>query len=96
MTKKLPQNTIPKFLLQVIKPYKWWYLLMMQAPIVNSFYKVFSMVAVAKVVDVFTATEIPQYSNFLYPIISKQDDGICNPVLTFMSRLIELKMRNGR
>ena len=52
MTKKLPQNTIPKFLLQVIKPYKWWYLLMMQAPIVNSFYKVFSMLAVAKVVDV--------------------------------------------
>jgi ATP-binding cassette subfamily B protein len=68
MTKKLSQNTIPKFLLQVIKPYKWWYLLMMQAPILNSFYKVFSMLAVAKVVDVFTATEIPQYSNFLYPI----------------------------
>lgn len=36
-----------KFLWSVIKPYKWCYLLMMQAPIVNSFYKVFSMLAVA-------------------------------------------------
>ncbi len=68
MTKESPQNTITKFLWTVIKPYKWWYLLMLLAPIVNSFYKVSSMLAVAKVVDVFTAPQIPQYSNFIYPI----------------------------
>lgn len=68
MTKELPRNTIPKFLWSVIKPYKWWYLLMLQAPVVNSFYKVFSMLAVAKVVDVFTAEVVPQYSSFVYPI----------------------------
>ena len=62
------QNAILKFLWSVIKPYKWWYLLMMQAPIVNSFYKVFSMLAVARVVDVFNAKEILQYSSFFYPI----------------------------
>jgi len=68
MIQNSSQNTILKFLWSVIKPYKWWYLLMMQAPIVNSFYKVFSMLAVARVVDVFTAKEILQYSSFFYPI----------------------------
>lgn len=68
MTKEISQNTILKFVWTVIKPYKWWYLLMMQAPIINSFYKVFSMLAVAKVVDVFTAPKISQYSDFIYPV----------------------------
>ena len=69
MTEKSPQNTIPKFLWSVIKPYKWWYLLMMQAPIINSFYKVFSILAIKLVVDAFTATAVPEYSDFIYPII---------------------------
>jgi len=68
MTKESPQNTIPKFLWSVIKPYKWWYLLMMQAPIINSFYKVFSMLAIKLVVDAFTTETAVQYSNFIYPI----------------------------
>ncbi len=68
MTKKLSQNTIPKFLWSVIKPYKWWYLLMMQAPIINSFYKVFSILAIKLVVDAFTAVAVPEYSDFIYPI----------------------------
>jgi ATP-binding cassette subfamily B protein len=66
--KKLPQNTIPKFLWSVIKPYKWWYLLMMQAPIINSFYKVFSILAIKLVVDAFTNAAVPEYSDFIYPI----------------------------
>lgn len=68
MNKNCHKNTIAKFLWTIIKPYKWWYLLMLQAPIVNSFYKVLSMLAVAKVVDAFTSEEIPQYSNLIYPI----------------------------
>jgi len=68
MTEKSPQNTIPKFLWSVIKPYKWWYLLMMQAPIINSFYKVFSILAIKLVVDAFTAAAVPEYSDFIYPI----------------------------
>ena len=66
--KKLPQNTIPKFLWSVIKPYKWWYLLMMQAPIINSFYKVFSILAVKLIVDAFTNATVPEYSDLIYPI----------------------------
>jgi ATP-binding cassette subfamily B protein len=68
MTKKLPQNTIIKFLWSVIKPYKWWYLLMIQAPIIGSFYKVANSYAIKLVVDVFTSNELPEYSNLIYPI----------------------------
>ncbi len=69
MTKKSQQNTIPKFIWSVIKPYKWWYFLMLQAPIVNSFYKVFSIMAIKLVVDAFTAVAVPQYSDFVYPVM---------------------------
>lgn len=62
------KNTISKFLWSVIKPYKWWYLLMIQAPIINCFYKIFSILAVKLVVDSFTATNLPQYSDFIFPI----------------------------
>lgn len=68
MKEKLPQNTISKFLWTVIKPYKWWYLLMLQAPIINSFYKVFSLWAVKLVVDAFMAESVPQYLDFIYPV----------------------------
>ena len=68
MTKNPSQNTIPKFLWSAIKPYKWWYLLMLQAPIISSFYKVANSYAIKLVVDAFTKTTIPEYSNLLYPI----------------------------
>jgi ATP-binding cassette, subfamily B, bacterial len=68
MTKKIPQNTITKFLWSVIKPYKWWYLLMMQAPIIGSFYKVASSYSIKLVVDAFTINEVPEYSDLIYPI----------------------------
>ncbi len=41
---------------------------MMQAPIINSFYKVFSLWAVKLVVDAFMSENIPQYSDFIYPV----------------------------
>jgi len=68
MTEKSPQNTITKFLWSAIKPYKWWYLLMMQAPIIGSFYKVANSYAIKLVVDAFTISAVPEYSNLIYPI----------------------------
>lgn len=62
------QNTILKFLLPIIKPYKWWYLMMMQAPIINSFYRVFSVLSVKLIVDAFTRANIPEYSDLIYPV----------------------------
>ena len=62
----MKQNTIPSFLWSVIKPYKWWYLLMMQAPIIGSFYKVANSYAVKLVVDAFTGAAMPEYSDLAY------------------------------
>ena len=68
MTKELSQNTIPQFLWSVIKPYKWWYLLMIQAPIIGSFYKVVNSYAIKLVVDDFTKITTPKYLDLVYPI----------------------------
>lgn len=57
-----------KFLWQIIKPYKWWYLLMIQAPIIGSFYKVANSYAIKLVVDAFTEIAVPHYSQLVYPI----------------------------
>ncbi len=54
MKKNLPENTIPKFLLQVIKPYKWWYLLMLQAPFSNAAYPLIYNYAIKLLIDLFT------------------------------------------
>ncbi len=68
MTQKIQQNTIPKFLWSAIKPYKWWYLLMIQAPIIGSFYKVVNSYAIKLVVDAFTKITVPEYVDLIYPI----------------------------
>jgi len=54
MTNKLSQNTIPKFLWSAIKPYKWWYLLMMQAPFSNAVYPLIYNYAIKLLIDLFT------------------------------------------
>lgn len=64
----MKQNTIPSFLWQIIKPYKWYYVFMMQAPIIGAFYNVANMYSLKLVVDAFGKSEIPQYSDLLYPI----------------------------
>ena len=60
--------TILGFLWPTIKKYKWWYILMIQAPIIGSFYKVVNTYAVKLVVDAFTAVAVPEYSDLAYPI----------------------------
>ena len=54
MTKELSQNTIPQFLWSVIKPYKLWYLLMMQAPFSNAVYPLIYNYAIKLLIDLFT------------------------------------------
>ncbi len=62
------QNTIPSFLWSIIKPYKWWYLLMIQAPIISSFYKVANAFSLKLLVDAFNKNQVPQYLDLLLPI----------------------------
>ncbi len=65
---KLKTVTMMGFLWSVIKPYKWWYLLMIQAPIIGSFYKVVNSYAVKIVVDAFIASDKPKYVDLIYPV----------------------------
>jgi len=65
----MKQNTIPSFLWSVIKPYKWHYVLMIQAPIVGSFYNVVCMYSLKLVIDAFGGAEVPQYSDLIGPIL---------------------------
>jgi ATP-binding cassette subfamily B protein len=62
------QNTISSFLWSIIKPYKWWYLLMLQAPIISSFYKVVNSLSLKLLVDSFAKNQVPQYLDLLLPI----------------------------
>ncbi len=60
--------SILSFFLPSIKPYKWWYVLMIQAPIIGAFYNVANMYSLKLVVDAFAASDIPQYATLLKPI----------------------------
>ena len=57
-----------KFLYPILKPYKWWYLLMMQAPIIGAFYNVANMYSLKLVVDAFGKSAVPEYLDLLTPI----------------------------
>ncbi|MDA0939257.1 MAG: ABC transporter transmembrane domain-containing protein [Proteobacteria bacterium] len=62
------KNIILSFLWQVIKPYKWWYLLMMMAPTVDSLYLVCNNYALKLIIDAFTTKANLEYLDLLYPI----------------------------
>lgn len=67
----MPKNknlTFRKFLWPIIKPYKWWYVLMLQAPLISSFYKVTSIFSLKLLVDAFTQKSMPTYSELVLPI----------------------------
>lgn len=52
-----------------IKPYKWYYLIMLLAPIINSFYPFAYNYAIKLFLDGMTSTEGLTYQNLLFPII---------------------------
>jgi len=61
------QNLMLSFLWKIIKPYKYWYLLMIQAPIVGAFYNSVNLYSLKLIVDAFDNSEIPEYKDLLYP-----------------------------
>ncbi len=67
MIKNTQNNTINKFLLSVIKPYKWWYLLMLQAPIVVSFFIPLNNYALKLLIDNISNLATFDFSVVLYP-----------------------------
>ena len=65
-------NTIPptvwQFLWQVIKPYRWWYVLMLQAPVLTAFYIFANNYSFKLLVDAFSTHAPIQYSQLVFPI----------------------------
>jgi len=60
--------TASQFLWSVIKPYKWWYALMFQAPIMTAFYVFANNYSLKLLIDAFSNTINIQYWNLVYPI----------------------------
>ncbi len=63
------KTTIRQFFLEILKPYKWWVLLMLQAPIIGAFFVPVNNYALKLIVD-----QISQHQNFslsliIFPVI---------------------------
>ncbi|MBA2650870.1 MAG: ABC transporter ATP-binding protein [Tatlockia sp.] len=60
--------TIWQFLWSIIKPYKWWYLLIFQAPVVTAFYVFANNFSLKLLLDAFSKEQRLDYGHLAYPI----------------------------
>ncbi|KTD17109.1 ABC transporter ATP-binding protein [Legionella jordanis] len=70
MRSKAPISTVPilSFLWKNIKPYRWWYVLMFQAPIITAFYVFANNYSLKLLIDGFSADLSHGYSHLALPI----------------------------
>lgn len=61
--------TIWQFLWGIIKPYKWWYILILQAPITTGFYIFANNYSLKMLVDSFSMEGQVGYAHLIYPIV---------------------------
>ncbi len=66
---KYPFHSAWDFLWQVIKPYRWWYVLMFQAPVLTAFYIFANNYSFKLLVDAFSSETIASYHQLLVPIV---------------------------
>lgn len=57
-----------KFIGNIIKPYRWWYVLMMQAPILTAVYIFVNNYSLKLLIDAFSLDSTPSYQAMAYPI----------------------------
>jgi ATP-binding cassette, subfamily B, bacterial len=60
--------TIWQFLWHIIKPYRWWYVLMLQAPVLTAFYVFANNYSFKLLVDAFSTESPIQYHQLITPI----------------------------
>lgn len=75
-------SSLSAFLWFVIKPYKYYYLMMLMASILGAFYDVGNQYAIRLVVDAFSATENTSYIPSFYDLLT--------PIIIFISAQISL------
>ena len=66
---KYPFHSPWNFLWQVIKPYRWWYVLMLQAPLFTAFYIFANNYSFKLLVDAFSSQTVAEYSQLCFPIV---------------------------
>ncbi|KTD14762.1 multidrug ABC transporter ATPase/permease [Legionella gratiana] len=66
---KYPFHSVWNFLWQVIKPYRWWYVLMLQAPVLTALYIFANNYSFKLIVDAFSNETINSYHQLLFPIL---------------------------
>ncbi len=79
-----------KFFWPIIKPYKWYYLLMIQAPIISSFYYIASGYSLKMIVDIFSSQNIV-YSRAFYPMYLYVGMAIVNEIVWRISHIAWMK-----
>jgi len=57
-----------QFLWQVIKPYRWWYVLMLQAPVLTAFYVFANNYSLKLLIDAFSMESTITYAHLTFPI----------------------------
>jgi ATP-binding cassette subfamily B protein len=62
-------RTIFSFLWSVIRPYRWWYVLMLQAPIIGAFYQVVNAFLLKFIIDSFGDDAEVGNTDLLLPIL---------------------------
>lgn len=62
-------KSIYSFLLEVAKPYKWHYFIMLLTPCVAAFYAFANNYALKLIIDAFSNSEFLTYREFLFPIL---------------------------
>ncbi len=65
---KKQNTTTISFLWGVVKPYKWWYLLMMQAPFANGIYSLLYNYSIKLLIDLFSQNNQITYGMAFLPI----------------------------
>ena len=88
-SKKPP--TIWKFLWLVIKPYRWWYVLMLQAPILTAFYIFANNYSFKLLIDAFATQSPIEYGQLIYPIVLFITAQIILDVIWRLSNFAEWK-----
>jgi len=63
------RQTPLKFVWKIIEPYKWWYLVMFQAPIVSAFYPVMYNYAIKLLIDLFTEHQVVTQQLAFLPVL---------------------------
>lgn len=66
---KYPFPSAWNFLWQVIKPYRWWYVLMLQAPVLTAFYIFANNYSFKLLVDAFSSESTISYHQLMFPMV---------------------------